>query len=62
MSKKQRHIKVYPKYMQRTYKSIIVPEIRLSGLWLQESGFEYGQDITVETEKDRIIISKKQKE
>lgn len=55
--KQTRHLKVYPKYFQRSYESVIFPEIRLCGKWVQESGFSCGQPVTVQYEPNRIIIT-----
>ena len=63
MNKKVRHIKVYPKHESRAYSQyIIVPEIRLAGKWLMESGFEYGQNIKIEVENGKLVITKKEDE
>lgn len=34
-----------------------VPSIKLSGKWLQESGFEYGQQVSVSVSKGRLVIN-----
>lgn len=59
---KERKLKVYPKYRAQAYKNVIVPEIRLSGKWLQESGFNYGQSVNVKHELNRIVITLKKEE
>jgi toxic protein SymE len=54
---------VYPKHESRAYSQyIIVPEIRLAGKWLMESGFEYGQNIKIEVENGKLVITKKEDE
>jgi toxic protein SymE len=55
---KIRHLKVYYKYFDkytptRTYS---FPEIRLSGKWLLELGFEPGDNITLEVKEGKIVI------
>lgn len=61
-SRKQqkRHIKVYAKFYNRARSMpVAFPEIRLSGKWLKDSGFDCGQEIIVHHEKDKIVIAKK---
>lgn len=43
---------------KRLTRNINVPFIRLTGLYLQEAGFNIGTKIKVEISKDEIIISK----
>lgn len=57
MNENIRRIKIYPKHSAR--KDIpfkIVPEIRLSGLWLKDAGFFIGDSINVEVSKNKMII------
>ncbi len=51
-----RTLKVYSKYFPRFIKPSIFPEIRLCGKWLQNLGFNCGGNVTVITEKNRLII------
>ena len=56
----ERQLKVYYKYFHRVnswQRSVIFPEIRLCGKWLQDIGFEHGQTINVRQEKNKIIIT-----
>jgi toxic protein SymE len=55
--KKTRELTVYTKYRERRYDTIIVPEIRLMGRWLQKVGFKQGQIVKVEMHKGKLIIS-----
>lgn len=41
-------IKIQPKHRKRTYDEIIIPEIRIEGKWLKDSGFEEGKYVSVE--------------
>lgn len=55
-----RQLKVHYKYFHRVntwQRSVIFPEIRLCGKWLQDLGFEHGQTINVLQEKNKIIIT-----
>jgi toxic protein SymE len=53
---KKRQIKIYPKHVQRANGLIIIPEIRLCGLWLKDYGFCTNTIITVISEKNKITI------
>ncbi|GAA3783893.1 SymE family type I addiction module toxin [Flavobacterium ginsengiterrae] len=54
----KRRLKIQPKYMARSYhRYVIFPEIRLCGKWLQEIGFNCGNFVTVEHQRNKIIIT-----
>lgn len=36
----------------------IVPELRLSGVWLEEIGFTGGQKVDITVSKDRLVITR----
>ena len=36
----------------------VVPELRLSGVWLEEMGFTGGQKLDISVSKDRLIITR----
>ncbi|MGJ1457969.1 SymE family type I addiction module toxin [Sphingobacterium multivorum] len=36
----------------------VVPELRLSGVWLEEMGFTGGQKLDIRVSKDRLIITR----
>jgi toxic protein SymE len=57
MKKNERTIKISGKYQSRVNEEIIVPEIKLSGKWLKESGFSSGRQVAVQVEKDRLVIT-----
>lgn len=53
----ERKLKVYKKFVSRGYGHYaVLPEIRLCGVWLQEAGFESGQDVTVTHKNGHIVI------
>ncbi|WP_128543116.1 SymE family type I addiction module toxin [Larkinella soli] len=55
-----RQLKVYRKHFPRArYKTVVFPEIRLCGQWLQDIGFECGQTVLVQREPHRITITLK---
>jgi len=54
----KRQLKIHRKYISRSYQRYVVfPEIRLSGKWLQELGFNHGKFVTVNHEQNKIIIT-----
>jgi len=54
----KRHLKVYQKHLSRSYhRYVIFPEIRLCGRWLHNIGFGCGQSVTVQHERNKIIIT-----
>ena len=50
-------IKIQPKHRKRTYDEIIIPQIRIEGKWLKESGFEYGKYVSVDVQPNRLTIT-----
>lgn len=60
-SKNQRELKVYTKYASSKYgKASILPEIRLKGNWLRNSGFECGAEINVLCDESWLVIRNRQ--
>ncbi|WP_264535210.1 SymE family type I addiction module toxin [Flavobacterium sp. N1736] len=54
----KRQLKIHRKYFSRSYRRYVVfPEIRLCGKWLQNIGFVHGKFVTVQHEKNKIIIT-----
>lgn len=53
-SKKQ--LKVSCRHQQRQSHYVAVPEIRLSGKWLNLLGFSSGQSVTVIHKQNKILI------
>ncbi len=54
---RSRKLKIYQKHQPREWKYIPVPEIRLTGRWLKELGFEIGKDIDVKQQKNKLTIT-----
>lgn len=55
---KDRHLKIYAKYYTVPRSAgVLRPEIRLSGKWLEELGFEPGQSVTVVCEEKKLYIT-----
>ena len=50
-------IKIQPKYRERTYDRIIVPEIKMEGIWLEKLGFKLGGHFQVEWKRKKLIIT-----
>lgn len=54
---KTKRLKIYQKFRTRAWDSIVVPEIRLEGKWLQELGFEIGKEIEIREQKNKLTIT-----
>ncbi|WP_075344689.1 SymE family type I addiction module toxin [Tenacibaculum agarivorans] len=55
---KFRILKIYSKFRYRRWgKNYTVPEIRLEGKWLEQLGFEQGNEVLIEQKKNELIIT-----
>ena len=45
------------RYQQRLYSSKKVPEIRMSGQWLKDLGFDTGKKLQITCEPEKLIIA-----
>lgn len=54
-------LKTYKKYFKRFGYYAVFPEIRLCGKWLQNIGFNYNENVTIISQKDRILIRNSKK-
>lgn len=61
---KFRILKIYSKFRYRRWgNNYTVPEIRLEGQWLEQLGFEEGNEVLIEQENNKLIITiRKEKE
>jgi toxic protein SymE len=53
----ERKLTVNGRYFERSFRGVILPEIRLCGKWLENSGFTCGKVVTVKHQQNCIIIS-----
>lgn len=53
-----RKLKIHPKYrpLSSSFYGRIVPELRLSGVWLEQSGFKIGEQVQITIKDQEIII------
>jgi hypothetical protein len=56
--KTERKLKLQPEYSPRANNSRIVPSLKLSGVWLEQSGFKAGQSVSVTVKDEEIIIKR----
>lgn len=57
MKKQERMLTVGYKFQNRAFQQMVmIPEIKLTGKWLKESGFEEGQYVKVIVEDKMLII------
>jgi hypothetical protein len=53
----EKQIKLQPKYRRLVYGDKIVPELKLSGLWLEAIGFKAGEKVTITIREQELIIT-----
>jgi toxic protein SymE len=55
---KFRILKIYSKFRYRRWgNNYTVPEIRLEGQWLEQLGFEQGNEVLIEQKNNKLIIT-----
>lgn len=54
-----RNAKLQQKYRSLSYGERTVPELRLSGLWLEEQGFRAGVSVDIKVSRGKLIITPK---
>lgn len=52
----KRKIKLQPKTRQLSYSQKTVPELRVNGNWLAESGFKPGAEVEITVKQNELII------
>ncbi|MFC7526261.1 SymE family type I addiction module toxin [Parapedobacter sp. GCM10030251] len=52
-----RNAKLQPKYRYLSSGTRRVPELRISGVWLEASGFAMGRTVSIEVSEGRLIIT-----
>lgn len=50
-----KQVKLQPKHRALSYGQKIVPELKISGVWLQQLGFKAGDSVSITT-RDRLLI------
>lgn len=63
---RNRKMKVYRTYTERKERSLYawatrpveIPQIRLQGKWLQETGFKPGDNLNVQCEDGKLVITR----
>ena len=51
-----RSIKIQPRFRENRYSTVNVPEIRMSGNWLQKLGFSKGRRVVITTMNELLIV------
>ena len=54
----KKYIKIGRVYRRRKWDTIVVPELRLNGIWLEELGFNIGDKVVIKQNYKSIVISK----
>lgn len=55
--KQKRALKIQCKFRKREYDTIIIPQIRMEGKWLENLGFKIGNEIIIKPQKNKLIIT-----
>jgi hypothetical protein len=58
MEKKQsKQVKLQPKHRKLTWEDKIVPELKISGVWLEAAGFRAGEKVNIAIRENQLIIT-----
>lgn len=49
-------VKLQPRYRQLAYSERIVPELKISGVWLEKNGFRAGDTVNITVKEELLII------
>lgn len=55
-AKTTRQIKLQPQYRTLTYNDKIVPQLRISGVWLEKVGFRADEHVIITVEHEKLTI------
>lgn len=55
-SKTNRIVRLNPIYSERVYSRVLVPELKISGLWMIEHGFEPGAMVDISVRQGELVI------
>jgi len=55
--KKTKQVKLQPKYRELAYSRKIVPELKVSGVWLEAAGFKAGEKVNITVNEQQLIIT-----
>jgi len=56
MSRNHKQVKLQPKYRALSYGQKIVPELKISGVWLEQLGFKAGESVSITVREELLII------
>jgi hypothetical protein len=51
-----KQVKLQPRYRILSYGQRIVPELRVSGIWLEQHGFKAGGQVEITVSQNELII------
>lgn len=51
-----KQVKLQPKHRALVYSEKIVPELKVSGVWLEEAGFKAGVQVSITIEQNQLTI------
>ena len=56
MPAKHKQVKLQPRYRALTRGRKMVPELKISGLWLEAMGFKAGETVMITVEEELLVI------
>lgn len=57
VQKDQKQVKLQPKYRELAYSRKVVPELKVSGVWLEAAGFRAGEKVNITIREQQLIIT-----
>ncbi len=55
--KDPKQVTLQPKYRELAYSRKMVPELKVSGVWLEAAGFRAGEKVSISVSEDKLIIT-----
>lgn len=56
---KERKSKISSMLCKSTWKKSIKPKMTIAGDWIKDAGFDIGQELKIEVQKNKLIITKR---
>lgn len=55
-AKTTRQVKLHPHYRTLTYHNKVVPQLKISGVWLEQVGFRADEHVIITVEHEKLTI------
>ena len=56
IDQKHKQVKLQPRHRALSYGQKIVPELKISGVWLEQLGFKAGESVSITVREELLII------